>query len=131
MKRDPALVEALLVAFIDYPKAAPTLPDLAEANPQLDPDDQGVRYHLLMLHDAGLIVGPRGGSIGITEDDDGELFMNVVTLRLTSAGQDFAGQLRGPPEVVQKVRRTIVESGVAVAVQVAAALLTQAAGVGS
>lgn len=126
MKPDPDYIKRVLDAFEGSRKPFPSISDLREQDPGIEEDDTLV-FHLLQMQDRGLLADANGEpDIGIQVCSDGEIVVSIVPLRLTSAGHEFAQQLRNPV-VYEKVKGVMGESGFAVAVQVAGAIATQLA----
>ena len=110
MKRDMDLVRKILMAI----EASPLSVNSHEVELP-DADDQVVSYHIMILNEAGLLVG-----IDVSDNER----IRWLAVRLTWDGHDFVEAARDDTRWA-KAKRTITERGGVMLVEVLKQLLVQ------
>jgi hypothetical protein len=89
MKPDPEYTRKLLTAFEEAPEPTTDLEELQERG--IDCESKGFRFHMQLLEDDGFVRREDGEwGLGLDRSADGLYTWNVLPLRLTASGHEFA-----------------------------------------
>lgn len=118
MKPDPEYIKQILTAFQDANNPTTNIEELKAAG--LPWDDPKFEFHMMLLHDSGLMESEHGG-IGFSRGADRRIEWSVIPLRLTARGQQFAEAL-GNGKILQTLKANFAGASITTISQVAVAL---------
>lgn len=108
MKPDPEYTRKLLIAFEESPEPTTDIQELKESG--LDYQSKEFMLHLRLLEDNGFVSREDGEwGLGLDRSADGLYTWNVLPLRLTASGHEFAEAMRNE-HGFQAVRKSLVKS---------------------
>jgi hypothetical protein len=128
MRIEVDYLKELLQAFLNAPGTTTDIRELRQLDPKLDCErDPRFEFHIRLLADGGYVQRDDGKwDMGYERSADGLVFWNVLPLRLTAAGHEFAAALCNShvyEEMEQQVKKNVLPSTLSVIRDVAVALL--------